>query len=168
MSRPIEVPSAPFPAPYVHRRKVRFGHTDAARIVYTVRLFDYAIEAIEGWFEEVLGNDWYRLNTDCDTGSPFVHAELDMKAPLIPGDSVSTTVLVTDTGRSTVRFRVLGVRGDGVGGDGVPAFEGVWVCSFIDARTMRSIAIPAPLAERIAAYRHRCDHGATPPDVMLR
>ncbi|MGQ9370450.1 acyl-CoA thioesterase [Azospirillum sp. ST 5-10] len=151
MSRAIEVPEAPFPAPYVHRRKVRFGHTDAARIAYTVRLFDYAIEAIEGWFDEVLANGWYHLNTACNVGSPFVHAELDMTAPLVPGDTVETTVLVEDTGRSTVRFRVQGRRGDGVA-----AFAGVWVCSFVDTEAMRAIAIPEPLARRIADYRSRC------------
>ncbi|HYH19737.1 MAG TPA: acyl-CoA thioesterase [Azospirillum sp.] len=151
MSKPIEVPDAPYPAPYVHDRKVRFGHSDAARIAYTIRLFDYAMEAIEGWFEEVLGNGWYHLNTECHVGSPFVHGDLDIQAPLKPGDRVAVTVLVEETGRSTVRFRVSGVRGDGV-----PSFSGAWVCSFIDTGTMRSIPIPEPLARRIAEYRRRC------------
>ncbi|HYD69803.1 acyl-CoA thioesterase [Azospirillum sp.] len=148
---PIEVPDAPYPAPYVHDRKVRFGHSDAARIAYTIRLFDYAMEAIEGWFEEVLGNSWYDLNTVHGVGSPFVHGDLDIQAPLRPGEGVAVTVLVEETGRSTVRFRVTGVRGDGV-----PSFAGAWVCSFIDTASMRSIPIPEPLAHRIAEYRRRC------------
>lgn len=157
MSKPIEppaieVPDTAFPAPYSHRRKVRFGHSDAARIAYTVRLFDFAIEAIEGWFEEVLGNSWYHLNTVCHVGNPFVHADLDMKAPLIPGDTLETTVLVAETGRSTVRFAVSGRRGDGV-----ECFAGSWVVSFVDTDALRSIPIPEPFARRIADYRRLCD-----------
>ncbi|HEY0834736.1 MAG TPA: acyl-CoA thioesterase [Azospirillum sp.] len=151
MAKPVEVPDAPYPAPYVHRRKVRFGDSDAARIAYTIRLFDYAMEAIEGWFEEVLGNSWYHLNTECGIGSPFVHGDLDIQAPLKPGDGVAVTVLVEGTGRSTVSFRVEGRRGDGVA-----SFGGAWVCSFVDTATMRSIPIPEPLAQRIEEYRRRC------------
>lgn len=57
-----------YPAPYVYRRRVRWGDSDAARIAYTVRFFDYAMEAIEGWFDDVLGSDWYISNTQHGLG----------------------------------------------------------------------------------------------------
>lgn len=95
-----------YPAPYVYRRRVRWGDSDAARIAYTVRFFDYAMEAIEGWFDDVLGSDWYISNTQHGLGSPFVHVEMDIQAPLRPREMVNVKVLVADTGRSTIRFRV--------------------------------------------------------------
>ena len=39
--------------PFVHRRVPTWGETDGARIVYTVRFVDYAMDAIEAWFREV-------------------------------------------------------------------------------------------------------------------
>lgn len=147
----IAVTDAPFPAPLIYRRAVRFGDTDAARIAYTIRLFDYAMEALESWFNQVLTNSWYDLNLIHGVGSPFVHAELDMRATLRPGDEVDVTVMVADTGRSTLRFELKGVRTDGV-----DAFAGVWICAFIDVATEKSIPIPPALATRITLYRERC------------
>lgn len=34
-------------APFIHRRTIRFGETDAAAIVYTARFFEYALDAID-------------------------------------------------------------------------------------------------------------------------
>jgi acyl-CoA thioesterase FadM len=39
MSRPTE--------PFVHRRRILWGETDAARIAYTARFLDFAMEAAE-------------------------------------------------------------------------------------------------------------------------
>lgn len=154
MWKPIEVPDTPFPAPYVQQRKVRFGHTDGARIAYTVRFFDYALEAIEGWFEEVLTVGWLPLNTVHGIGTPFVHVDMDIASPLTAGDTAVLTVLVREAGRSSLRFAVTASREDGT-----RVFAGDWVCVFTDAETLRPLPIPPPLAARIAAYRAACGEG---------
>lgn len=151
MSRPIEPLGPDFPAPYVQTRKVRFGHTDSARIAYTVRFFDYALEAIEGWFEEVLTIDWFRLNTIHEIGTPFVHVDMDIQAPLTVGDAAVLTVLVKEAGRTSLRFAVSAARDDGT-----PVFRGEWVCVFVDTATMRPIDIPPVLTRRINGYQARC------------
>lgn len=148
MSKPTD---ADYPAPYIHRRRVRWGDADPANIAYTVRFFDYAMEAIEGWFDDVLDSDWYIANTEHGMGSPFVHIEMDIRAPLRPREMVNVAVLVGDPGRSSIRFRVE-ARKD----DDTLVFEGVFVCSVIKAGAMHAIEMPDHYRRRIDEYRRRC------------
>jgi acyl-CoA thioesterase FadM len=146
MSRPIEAAAAPF----VHRRRILWGETDAARIAYTARFLDFAMEATEAWFRERLGAGWYELNLDHGVGTPFVHASLDFRSPLTPRDELETTVLLTRVGGSSLRFAATG-RADG--GRRL-VYEGTLVCAFVDPAAMRPIRAPEvfrPALEREAA-----------------
>lgn len=140
---------------YVDVRSIRFGETDAARIVYTVRFFDYAIDAIDGWFDAVVGITLFDLNMTYDISCPFVHAELDFLAPLRPGDELATEVLIERMGRSSLSFVV---QGGVVGGH--EAFVGRFTISFIAPSTMKSIPIPAQIAERVLCYQRGCPERA--------
>ena len=73
------------------------------------------MEAIEAWFRERIGIDWYELNLDRGVGTPFVHASLDFRSPVTPRDTLATTVLLARLGGSSLRFAVAGARGDEVG-----------------------------------------------------
>mgnify|MGYP000294528357 CR=1 FL=1 len=97
-------------APYLHWRRIPFGHTDAAAIVYTPRFSDYCMEAVEVWFRDCIGIDWYRINTELGWGTPVVHMELDFKAPLKGGDRLGIVVRVAGIGRSTVTVALEGIR----------------------------------------------------------
>ena len=147
MSRPTEAP----PAPFVHRRVINWGDTDAARIVYTGRFLDFALEAIEDWFRAVVGCGWYEMNMDLGIGTPFVKAGIDFKAPLTPRDGLRTTVLVERAGRASITFNVIGERDDGV-----RSFTGTLVCCVVAAGEMKPMEIPAPWRERIDHYTARC------------
>jgi acyl-CoA thioesterase FadM len=46
-------------APFRYSRPVRFGDTDAAGIVYTGRVPDMALEALEIWFRDRLALNWF-------------------------------------------------------------------------------------------------------------
>ncbi|HXH03679.1 MAG TPA: thioesterase family protein [Candidatus Competibacteraceae bacterium] len=148
MSRPTE---AAMLAPYVHPRVIKWGDTDAAHIAYTVRFFDFAMEAIEGWFRNVLGIDWYRLNMDLHMGTPFVQVNMDIMAPLTPRDELRMIVLVEKMGRSSLAF---GIRGERT--DGVSSFKARFVCSLVDNRAMKSIPIPPEFRARIEHYMEAC------------
>ncbi|MDH3689055.1 MAG: hypothetical protein OEU36_06190 [Gammaproteobacteria bacterium] len=137
--------------PYSVRRMVQWSDSDAARIAYTGRYFDFALEAIDGWNREVLGYDWYKLNTHLEMGAPMVRVEMDFTAVLVPGDWVTTTVRVGNLGRSTIHFEVEGVRDDGVS-----SFAAKLISSMIDPSKTKSIAIPEDFRERINAYRAAC------------
>jgi acyl-CoA thioesterase FadM len=123
--------------PYVHRAQIRFSDTDAARIAYTGRFPSLAMDAIDGWFRDRLGTDWFALNVDGGIGTPFVHLSIDMRSPLTPRDMLDCTVLVAKAGNSSLEFKVIGRVGDRV------SFEGRFVCVFVDASTGKKMPIPA-------------------------
>jgi len=131
---------------------VRFGDTDAARIVYTVRFFDFAMDALDAWFAEVLEHDWYTLNTECGVSCPFVSSGLDFKAPMRPGEEASIAIRVARLGRSSLQFRITGSRPDGV-----VSFDGLWTLVFVDPESSHSMPIPPLLYSRIQAYQRVCE-----------
>lgn len=138
-------------APFSASRRIGFGDTDAARIVYTVRFFDYAIDAIDAWFDAIAGAGFYVLNTEYDISCPFVHAELDFQAPLRPGDDLVTQVFVERLGRSSLTFRVRGALRAGR-----PCFSGRFTVSFIAPSLMKAMPVPAEIAARVELYQARC------------
>ncbi len=148
MSRPTEGPGNA--GVFVHRRRILWGETDAARIAYTARFLDFAMEATEAWFRERLGAGWYELNLDHGIGTPFVHASLDFRSPLTPRDELETAVALARLGGSSLRFSLAG-RADG--GRRL-VYEATLVCAFVDAAAMRPVRVPdafRPALEREAA-----------------
>lgn len=137
--------------PYIHRRIPLWSETDAAQIVYTVRFVDYAMEAIEGWFRNVMKLDWFRMNTELDMGTPFVKIDMDIKTPLVPYDELETCVLVEKMGRSSLTFNVIGRRN----GEET-SFESRFICSMVRKSTMQSIAIPDEQRENVNNYIKEC------------
>lgn len=148
--------------PYVHRRVPGWSDTDAAQIVYTVRFVDYAMEAIEGWFRDVMQLDWYRMNTELDMGTPFVKIDMDIKSPLTPRDELETCVLVERMGRSSLTFNVIGKRN----GDEI-SFESRFICSMVRKSTMQSISIPAELRHNVDRYMLECTSLLKPGDRIV-
>ena len=139
-------------APFVHRRRIQWADTDAANIVYTGRFPNFALDAIDAWFVARLDTDWYRLHNDHGGGTPFVHMSMDFRSPLTPRDELSTSVLLTEVGRSTLHFRIIGRTGDRR-----VAFEGRFVCAFVDRAPSRSTAIPERFVPGIARERALAD-----------
>jgi len=136
MSRPTEVASDL--AVFVHRRRISWGETDAARIAYTARFLDFAMEAIEAWFYDRLGQSFYEFNVDEGIGTPFVRVELDFRSPLTPRDVLETEVLLHRLGRSSLHIGVAGRVGKRL------AYEGRLVCAFVDVGSGRMRPIPVP------------------------
>ena len=134
-------------APYCHIRPILWGDTDAALIVYTVRFFDYAMEAIEGWFVSTLDLNWFGLNVDRHIGTPFVNVNVDIGAPLTPRHQLTCLVYVERLGNASLVFRVLGERDDGV-----RSFDARFTCCFVDNRDMTSLPIPSDFRARIEDF----------------
>lgn len=98
--------------PLVHQRKIAFGDTDAAGIVYTPRFAHFCMEAAEYWFRDVINFDWYYINTELGLGTPVVHMEIDFLGPLKAGDQLAVTVLVAAFSRSTISLSFVGTKDD--------------------------------------------------------
>jgi YbgC/YbaW family acyl-CoA thioester hydrolase len=142
MSRLTEAPGS---TPFLHRRRIRWGDTDAARIAYTARFLDFAMESVEAWWRERLGTDWYALNLDHGIGTPFVHASLDFRSPLTPRDVLETSVRLARLGGSSLRFALEARAG------GRLVYEAALVCVFVDAAAMKPIPVPSWLQPALAA-----------------
>jgi acyl-CoA thioesterase FadM len=139
MSKPTEGRKFPF----VHARRVRWGEADPARIAYTARFLDFAMDAIEAFLLDRLGAGFYELNVDQAIGTPFVHVEIDFRSPLTPRDLLETEVRLARLGGGSLTFAVRGRVGERL------AFEGKMICATADVSgpEMRPIRVPERIRE---------------------
>jgi acyl-CoA thioesterase FadM len=133
--------------PFVHRRKISWSDTDSAQIVYTVRVLEFAMEAIEAWWQSTLGVSWYEMVVDRGTGGPWVHFDADIVAPLTPKFQIESRVFVERVGRTSLSFRVEGTRSDGV-----ESFRAHLTTVFVEHTTNKPVRIPEDLRGPIEAY----------------
>lgn len=129
---------------FVHHRVITWSDTDAAQIAYSGRYPVFALEAIDAWFADRLGADWFSLHKDHGGGTPFVHMSMDFAASLRPGDAVAITVALRKAGRSSLEFAVTGRH------DAAVCFTGRFVCVFVDDATGKSRPAPPQFAAAIA------------------
>jgi 4-hydroxybenzoyl-CoA thioesterase len=125
-------------SPFVYRRAVVWADTDAARIVYTGRFPNFALEAIEALLRARLDTDWYRLNLDEGLGTPFVNLSLDFAHPVTPRDELDIEVTVARVGTSSVTFSVVGR----LVSNRIEAFRASATKVFVDGKTNRPTPIP--------------------------
>jgi len=144
--------------PFIHWRTISFGDTDAAAIVYTPRFTDYCMQAMEVWFKEYIGVDWYRINVCEQRGTPVVHLEMDFYGPAIAGDQLGVRVLVNEVGRSTLIMDLEGRKKAAMGEtQQQKIFSAKYIFCFVDTEKNRSIAIPSETLARVDRYLRECE-----------
>ena len=124
--------------PFVHLRRVRWGEADPARIAYTPRFLDFAMDAVEAFLQSRLDAGFYELNLDHGLGTPFVHVELDFRSPRTPRDTLATEVRLARLGGASTTYAVRGRVGDRL------AFEGRLVSAWAEMREGRLTPVPVP------------------------
>lgn len=132
----------PDPEIFEHDINVTWGDCDPARIAYTGRLPEFALQAINAWWEHYLdGDGWYQMELDRGFGTPFVHLSLDFRSPVTPRHRLKCQVEPVRLGEKSIEFRVLARQ------DGVLCFEGRFVCVFVLAGTVKTQAAPPDIRE---------------------
>ena len=121
---------------FVHTRRLTFGDTDAARIVYTPRVAHFAVEAIEAWFLERIDISWLHVNRDHGFGTPVVHMDVDFVSMMRPPDLLDVEVALVKLGRSSLTFRLTGRIGARV------CWRATVVHVFASADEGKSVPIP--------------------------
>ena len=129
--------------PFVHEISVRWADCDPARIAYTGRIPNFALEAIDAWWEATVGDDWFRMNVDFDIGTPFVHLSLDFRKPVTPRHKLRCEVRLVKLGESSVRFSVQGYQ------DSLLCFEGQFVEVFVAADAHVKTGVPEQFRQRL-------------------
>ncbi len=99
------MPTQPSP-PGEHRIEVavRWGHCDPAGIVYYPVYYDFFHQAMETWFDRVLGVPYRTVIESRRIGFPAVHTEADYHAPSAYGDRLVVVLAVARLGRSSLTF----------------------------------------------------------------
>ena len=130
---------------FTHKIHVRWSDCDPAKIAFTGRIPYFALEAIDAWWEHVIGDDWYRLNLDKNIGTPFVHISVDFRKPVTPRHVLLCEVQLVRLGDSSVRFSVQGYQDDEL------CFEGEFVEVFVAAQEHIKIGVPQEFKDRLIA-----------------
>ncbi len=133
---------------FIHPIKVRWADCDPARIAYTGRIPEFALEAIDAWWEAHFGDGWYGLNIDHDVGTPFVHLSVDFKSPITPRHELHCAVRLIKLGDASVRFSVVGRQ------NGIVCFEGEFVEVFVIASKFQKMSAPAEMRAKLEALCH--------------
>lgn len=122
---------------FAHEIRVAWGDCDPARIAYTGRIPNWALEAINAWWEHHLdGDGWYQMELDRGFGTPFVHMSLHFRNTITPRHRLICAVAPTRLGETSIEFCVEGRQ------DGRLCFEGRFVCVFVVAGEFRKRSAP--------------------------
>ena len=97
----------PSAMPFIQSRIVHWGDCDPAGIIYTPRILDYAIEAVEACLREVMGASWNVMREQHNIGGPTVRFECDILKPLAPDMEVDVVLTLEKLGRSSLTSRIV-------------------------------------------------------------
>ena len=97
---------------YEHEIRVTWGDCDPAKIAYTARLPWFALDAINGWWEEKTGDGWFQMELDRGFGTPFVNMNMDFKRPVTPRHRLICKTWPVYLGNTSVRWAVDGYQDD--------------------------------------------------------
>jgi YbgC/YbaW family acyl-CoA thioester hydrolase len=129
-------------------RRVEFGETDMAGIMYFANFFRF-MESAEHAFYRSLGFSVTLAREDGGKGLPRVHASCDFRAPLRCEDEVEIHLLVREKKRKAITYDFIFRRA----GAEVARGAITVVCVEFDpaTRAMKAAPLPAILAEKIEA-----------------
>ena len=139
------------PTAYEYRRIVRYGDCDASLNYYTPRAIDYAVEAVDGWFEQVVAVSLSDLVSLHGMELHFLHAGCEFRKTLTAGETVLARVAVVGVEDSTVTFSVSGVNHAGE-----LCFRTTLISCFVERRQFKQIPIRPEFRERIEKYQASC------------
>ncbi len=138
-----------------HVIRVAWGDCDPAKIVYTGRLPWFALDAINAWWEEHLGDGWFQMEFDRNVGAPFVRLEMDFIYPVTPRHELVCHVWPVRLGETSITFRVDGEQ------DGKLCFSSRTVSVFIVADTFRKQSPPDEIRALVRRHLPMIEQQAT-------
>ncbi len=127
---------------FVHRRRIVWGDTDAAGIVYTPRIAHFVVEAVEAWFRERLSVEWL-----AGPRTPFVSLGCRFISPMTPADTIDVEVSLVRAGRSALDFALVARAESRL------CWTAETTCVFVDGDTFKSRPIPTNLLVAVEAER---------------
>lgn len=131
---------------FEHEILVSWGDCDPAKIVYTGRIPNFCLDAINAFLHRHLGGGWFIQELDHNMGMPFVNMSIDFRSPVTPRHPLICKVWPARLGETSVTFSVEGHQ------DGMLCFEGRFTEVFITADTFTKQPIPAPVRDVLERF----------------
>jgi 4-hydroxybenzoyl-CoA thioesterase len=152
---------SPSPAPtFTMTRKIRFGHTDPAGIVYYPHYFDMFNGTVEDFFEECVGASFKRMQLEHRVVTPLRHIESDFVAPCRIADRLQLALTLVRLGRTSATLTIDGTV------EGSPRFRARLVIVFVSTDSGQPVPPPAEMAERLRALLPtRCPDDRDQPEA---
>ena len=124
-------------------RKIRFGHTDPAGIVYYPHYFDMFNGVVEDFFDDCVGASFQYMRTTHKVVTPLRHIDADFVAPCRIGDLLQLALTLDSFGRSSLKLTIDGAV------EGSPRLQARLVIVFISAETGSAVPPPPDIAARL-------------------
>lgn len=128
-------------------RRLHWGETDPAAIIYGPQAFRIAIECIEELLIATTGLCFRDLNIKRDVGTPWVHMSCDFEKPLYAGEAYEVEVALEKLGDSSFVYRVTALNEAGTS-----LFRVKLVGVAVDLKTMKPKAIPDDIRRGLDPY----------------
>lgn len=88
---------------FIYRTQIRLKDTDATGVLYFSEQYKFALEAFEEFLKD-RGYSWRAL-MESQFLFPVVHCEAEYKAPLMVGDELEVSFLVSKIGTSSITLQ---------------------------------------------------------------
>ena len=133
------------PPTFSVERKIRFGHTDSAGIVYYPHYFDMFNATVEDFFDECVGASFQEMNRADGVVTPLRHVECDFAAPSRIGDRLRLALTLVSLGRTSATLEIEGTV------QGSLRLRARLVIVFVSTAAGQAVAPPARVGERLQA-----------------
>ena len=137
--------------PFTTRRRILWGDSDPAGIVYTPRVFHYALETIEEWLIEMFGHTSMTLRDDLKIDTPTVKMGCEFMHPMRTSEYIDISLEVKKLGRASLNYVF-----DGYDSKKNHCFHIDQVVCFVDANSFEAIPILPEFREKIELYQASC------------
>ncbi len=134
---------APRAPTFAVTRKIRFGHTDPAGIVYYPHYFDMFNGVVEDFFDDCIGASFQAMRRDFGVVTPLRNIEADFIAPCRIGDKLDLALTLVRVGRTSLRIDIDGAV------DGGPRLAARLAIVFVSVDDGRAVEPPPPVAARL-------------------
>jgi 4-hydroxybenzoyl-CoA thioesterase/acyl-CoA thioester hydrolase len=156
MNKTLDISEASRPTPILSsdlknslwstRIKIRFGHCDPAGIVYTPKFFDIFNVAIEKWYEDALGIDYYEIIGARRIGLGYANAHADFFSPCTMGSPLDIVVDLERIGNSSFVILLHAFQGE------IEALRGRFTVVTTDLTNHKPAPIPEDLRGALLVY----------------
>lgn len=135
--------------PFTLRRRVKWGDTDAAGVVYTPRFVDYVVETSEAFNAWLLGGPPYLKRVEHGFGTPMKAMSFEFNRSLYPDDQLDIRVHILD-----IRTRTYDMALEGWSLEGENVFRSMVTPIILPSdKERRSVPIPDFFRELLEGYR---------------